>query len=405
MAEKRKDSKNRNLNAGESQRKDGKYEYKYTDVLGNRKSIYSWRLVPTDKMPQGKKFDLSLREKEQEIKKELELGIVNTNKTVADVVEDYIALKNGLKYGTIENYNISLIRIKRYSFANMKINKVKMQDAKMFAKQLKNDGFAFPSIRITVGLLYSAFNEAIRNDEILKNPFNFKLSDVIKNDTKPRQALTESEKQRFLDFLKDDPIYSKIYNEVYILLHTGLRIAELCGLTFDDIDLEKKRIKISHQLSKKGRTGCCIQTPKSSAGYREIAISDDVVDILKKAISERTKPKVEPIVDGYTNFIFLARNGMPQKGHLYEQRFRNAVNKYNQTHSDSLPKITPHILRHTYCTDMVHKNINPKSLQYLMGHSTIAITMNEYTHTNADIAADDFNKAIESNNTMSPESK
>lgn len=75
MSGKRRDSKNRILRSGESQRKDGRYAYKYTDTFGKPQFVHAWKLVPTDKTPKGKREDKSLREKVKEIQKTLMTGL------------------------------------------------------------------------------------------------------------------------------------------------------------------------------------------------------------------------------------------------------------------------------------------------------------------------------------------
>ena len=80
MSEKRRDNKNRILRTGESQRKDGRYAYKYIDTFGKPQFVYSWKLVPTDKTPAGKRDDIALREKEKEIQKDLDDGIDHIGK-------------------------------------------------------------------------------------------------------------------------------------------------------------------------------------------------------------------------------------------------------------------------------------------------------------------------------------
>ena len=102
MSETRRDSKNRKLQTGESQRKDGRYVYKYTDLLGNPQSVYSWKLVSTDKTPAGKRKDISLREKEKEIRKDLDDGISPQGKkmTVCQLYAKYIRQRGNVRHNT-----------------------------------------------------------------------------------------------------------------------------------------------------------------------------------------------------------------------------------------------------------------------------------------------------------------
>ena len=92
------------------------------------------------------------------------------------------------------------------------------------------------------------------------------------------------------------------------------------------------------------------------------------------------------MVDGYGGFLFLDKNGRPMVALHWEKYMQHAREKYNREHLLQLPPITPHVCRHTYCTNMANSGMNPKTLQYLMGHSDISVTLNIYTHTGYDDA-------------------
>ena len=104
MISKRRDDKGRVLQQGEWQEPSGRYRYKYTDSLGKRKILYSWRLTEADKMPEGKRADLSLREKERKVQSLQMQGITGSNITVLELVERYLSLKTGVKHNTLANY-------------------------------------------------------------------------------------------------------------------------------------------------------------------------------------------------------------------------------------------------------------------------------------------------------------
>lgn len=85
---------------------------------------------------------------------------------------------------------------------------------------------------------------------------------------------------------------------------------------------------------------------------------------------------------GYANFLFLNQSGLPKTASCYESMFQGLVRKYNKNHKleEALPNITPHTMRHTFCTRLAHAGMNPKDLQYIMGHSNITMTLNYYAH-------------------------
>ena len=92
------------------------------------------------------------------------------------------------------------------------------------------------------GVLRPAFQMAVDDDIIMKNPFGFELASVVVNDSVRREAVSRDQMRKFLKFIHDDNIYCKYYEVVYILFHTGLRISEFCGLTVRDIDLKNMKI-------------------------------------------------------------------------------------------------------------------------------------------------------------------
>ena len=107
-----------------------------------------------------------------------------------------------------------------------------------------------------------------------------------------------------------------------------------------------------------------------------------VYQALKRVVKNRGK-KTTIMIDGYTNFLFLKRDGTPKVGMDYNNMIRNLLKKYNKQHKEPLPNITPHSFRHTFCTRMANAGMNPKALQYIMGHANITMTLDYYTHVDA----------------------
>ena len=240
------------------------------------------------------------------------------------------------------------------------------------------------------------------NEDILvKNPFGFQLAGVLVNDAVTREAISKDQMRKFLKFVHDDVVYCKYYEVVYILFHTGMRISEFCGLTLKDIDLENRTINIDHQLQRTSDMRYIIETTKTDAGTRVLPITEDVAQMFQAVIEDRNAPKVEKAIDGYSGFLFYDDNGMPLVAMHWQHRFNHMVGRYNDIYRVQMPNITPHVCRHTYCSNMAKSGMNPKTLQYLMGHSDISVTMNVYTHIGFDDAEEelkrmeDFRKAQE----------
>ena len=380
MSEKRRDSKNRILRTGESQRKDGRYAYKYIDAFGKPQFVYAWKLVPTDRTPAGKREDISLREKVEEILQDKNDGIDTAGKkmTVYELFKKYLKQQRNARASTQNTYHYLLEFLKKDKFGARSIDTVKISDVKTWLLELKENGLAYGTVLFYKRALKPAFKMALHDDCIRKNPFDFSLSSVMKNDTQSRQALTQEQEEKLLAFVQSDVCYQKHYDEIIVLLRTGLRISEFCGLTVNDLDFTNRVINIDHQLIKLKRN-YIVQPPKSENGVRQIPMSDEVYQSLKNILKHRRKQK-ELEIDGYKDFLFINRNGNPNVAVNYEAVFRKLVNKYNSKHEEQLPRITPHVMRHTFCTRLANAGMNPKALQYVMGHSNITITLNLYSH-------------------------
>ena len=240
MSEKRRDNRGRILHNGESQRQDGRYAYKYKDLNGEYKFVYSWRLDKNDRTPAGRARDHSLREKERQIQQDLFKKIVPNggDLTVLDLVEKYLSLKGNVRHNTQANYNFVMNIIRKEDFGKLRIDKVKQSDAKAWL-----------------------------------------------------------------------------------------------------IKMQK--------------------------------------------------------VDGNTGFLFLDKNEMPMVALHWEHYFKHIRTKYNKIYRIQLPKITPHVCRHTFCSNMAKSGMNPKTLQYIMGHSDIGITLDTYTHLKIEDAQAEFDRCLE----------
>lgn len=396
MSEIRKDNKGRRLATGESQDKDGRYRYKYNDAFGKRKSVYSWRLTESDPYPKGKRKDISLREKEKEVEKALRNAVATSggNMTVLELVQRYISQKRGVKHNTQANYNFVINVIKKEEFGAKRIDTIKLSDAKAWLIKLQDDGRGYSSIHSIRGVIRPAFQMAVDDDLIRKNPFEFQLATVVVNDSVTREAITRKQQREFLRFIKEDKHFCKYYDGIYILFNTGLRVSEFVGLTVNDIEFNKQRIKIDHQLQRTRNMEYEILTPKTEKGERYVPMKEDVADCFRRIIQNRKHPKIEPMIDGYSGFLFLDKNDMPMVALHWEKYFQHIRDKYNSIYKVQMPCITPHVCRHTFCSNMAKSGMNPKTLQYIMGHSDIGVTLNTYTHLQFEDALEEMKKVV-----------
>lgn len=374
MSEKRRDKKGRVLRNGESQRADNSYQYRYTDPHGRRKYVYAPTLE-------------ELRAKENTIIRDLNDGIdyAGGEISVTELVERYMGIKRGLRKNTMRAYGAAVNRVKKSYFGHMKVRDVKLSDAKKWFVSLHDAGMKQNTIGVIQSIIRPAFEMAVDDDIIRKNPFKFTLSDLIPNDALTRNALTKKQQDAFLNFVLEH-CHAHCYDEMVILLETGMRVSEMYGLTKSDIDFKKRRIYIRRQLCRTAEKPYFVTSPKTKSGIRVVPMTDSVYMAFRNVVEHRGKPKIEMIVDGYSGFLFLDKDKRPKVAMHLENYMRGLQKRYLKSHGNTLPTITPHVLRHTFCTNAQQAMLDVKSLQYIMGHSTASVTLDVYTHSNYESA-------------------
>lgn len=389
----KKDSKGRNLRQNENQMKDGRYRYRYTDRDGNRKAIYAWKLVKTDKTPNGKKEDICLREKELQLQKDLSDGIdvyAGETTTVYELIMKYIDTKTMIVPTTRTNYiNITNKNIKPNRLGKMKIVNVRKSDVKLFYAYLRNEReFSTNTIQLYQNLIFPAFQMAVDDFMIRVNPAKDCMKEYVRGSlSSTRKPLSREEQKVLLDYVKSHCIYSVYYPMIAFMISTGCRISETLGLTWNDIDLKQKFVNVNHQLINKkveGKPLHFIAQTKNKTN-RIIPLQDDIIEIMRdykrKTYFNSISSGCE--IEGYTNFVFLNRENKFHKVATLVRAFhgiRDSYNKSKDVDEIELPDFTPHTLRHTACTRYAENGMDPKVLQMIMGHKNIAITMQVYNH-------------------------
>lgn len=402
-----KNGKKRVLKQGETQRKDGRYMFRYKDPNDNNKVKYeySWRLERTDPVPAGKKIGPSLRELEADISRRVALGATasDVDVTVQQQLEKYYSSKVNRRESTVKGYNtVRHFLETQPHFYQRKIGEIKNSDAISFIVSLqKNHHKCSSSIKHIKGDLKGAFQMAVNDNILYKNPFDWDLKDHLSLSEKKKKALDTREKTFYLDYIKRDKHYSKYYPFYYILFETGVRISEFCGLTIDDIDFAEKKIHVRRQL--RMDFGEYRATAlKTDSGCRDVRLTDELAVQFQNLIDNRPKMRKEFMVKEYDDenmftgnyvggFLTFNKNGTPNLAHNIESFFRCAWNKYVKIYKFPIKEqVTPHICRHTFATSLYKRGIHIKSAQYLLGHSDPSITARIYTDTDAETAYEDF---------------
>lgn len=373
----RKDSRNRVLRNGETERKDGRYMYRYTDKkTGQRKTIYA-RDLP------------ELREKEKSVLSDVEDNIRTGGNvkslTVNDLFRHYLEMKE-ISDSTKVNYRSTWKNNVEDSIGRYKVVQVLPSDIKKLYSGLSQKGLAKSSIKRVHNLLHPVLEMAVDDDIIRRNPVKSVWGDYGR-EPEEKKALKVAQQKRLMEFVKSDTTYNAYCPMLTVMLGTGARCGELVGLTWDDVDMEKKEIHIRRTLVYKDYGDGLklhVSTPKTKSGIRTIPMSDGVYNAFaqqKELNSLLGKDKNRFEVEGLQDFVFITRNGRPLLMCSVNKILSNIVKAVNaQGQEETFPDISAHTMRHTFCTRMAENGMDIKVLQYLMGHANINITMQVYNH-------------------------
>ena len=274
----------------------------------------------------------------------------------------------------------------RDSIGQYKVVQVVPSDIKKLYSDLSKQGLARSSIKHIHNLLHPVLEMAVDDEIINRNPVKSVWSDYGR-EPEEKKALTLKQQKQLMQFLKSDSMYKCYHPMLTIMLGTGVRCGELVGLTWDDVDLEKKEIKIRRTLVYKDYGDGLklhVSTPKTKSGVRTIPMSDSVYNAFTEQKELNTllgRDRNEFEVEGLRNFVFITRNSRPLLMNSVNKILTNIVKAINaQEPEEPFPPVSAHTMRHTFCTRMAENGMDIKVLQHIMGHANINITMQVYNH-------------------------
>ena len=354
-----KDLKGKELGVGICQTKDKKYVARITTRNGKRvKRVF-------DKLIDCKKWIAEARYNEEH-------GSIRVLSDMSvDAWYEYwiteIKAKT-VRFNTIRNHNERYKQnIKEY-IGHMPLNEVKPIHCQNVLNRM-TDTYRNSTIKMTSITMYGMFQSAVDNELILKNPMTKYVRCTSGKPSKPPRVLSVEEQKLFLETTKE----SSNYNQYAFLLQTGLRTGEMIGLKWSDIDFEKRILHVSRTMEYRYSVGeWRIGETKTKNGCRDIPLTTEAIEILKrqkKKVQELKTVKME-----FSDFVFLSRKGEPTKNSAYDTKLMYYCDKVG------MQRFSMHTLRHTFATRCIEAGMRPKTLQMILGHSNIGITMNLYVH-------------------------
>ena len=354
-----KDLKGKELGVGICQTKDKKYVARITTRNGKRvKRVF-------DKLVDCRKWIAEARYNEEH-------GAISVlGEMSVDAWYEYwiteIKAKT-VRQNTIRNHNERYKQnIKEY-IGQMPLNEVKPIHCQNILNQMA-DTYRNSTIKLTSITMYGMFQSALDNELILKNPMTKYVRCTSGKPSKPPRVLSVEEQKLFLETTKE----SSNFNQYAFLLQTGLRTGEMIGLKWSDIDFEKRILHVSRTMEYRYSVGeWRIGETKTKNGCRDIPLTTEAIEILKrqkKKVQELKTVKME-----FSDFVFLSRKGEPTKNSAYDTKLMYYCDKVG------MQRFSMHTLRHTFATRCIEAGMRPKTLQMILGHSNIGITMNLYVH-------------------------
>lgn len=295
----------------------------------------------------------------------------NEETKVEDLYRCWIGIKEkSVRPNTVRNYRERYERNVRPIIGDLKVSEVKPFHCQQILNEMAERGYTASTINLAKITISNMFDFGVQNDLILKNPCSKGVRASIGKEATKREALTIEQQRKFMAGVKGN-----VYENQYIfLLQTGLRTGEMMGLRWSDIDLEAGLLRVKQTMAYNYKTGeWRVGPPKSGSGYRSVPLTEEAARILRKQKAARAKCGI--VLPEWRDYVFLGEAGVPTKNSAYDAMLYKLCDRIG------IPRVSMHMLRHTFATRCIEAGMKPKTLQTILGHANISITMNLYVHT------------------------
>lgn len=289
--------------------------------------------------------------------------------------------KNQIKIGTYTSYQKYYDCAIKERLGNKQIGDIRGEHIQKLYNDLVKDGYALSSIKVVAAVLNGCLQQAMRNGLIERNPI--KLAELPRQkEKKGRQAMTKEQQALFMEYARD----SYLYNFFAVMLRTGMRTGEMRGLKYTDIDKKKNVIHVQRTLKYIEGKGYLEDTPKTRTSTRDIPLTAALKELL-----ENQRKYWGFKVERLDRYLFCNENGDP----LSRERVQGEIDRITKRIKEDgheFPHITPHVFRHTFATRAIEAGMQPQVLKTILGHSSLAMTMDLYSHVLPDTKADEMAK-------------
>jgi integrase len=351
------------LPAGVRKRDNGSFEKRFT-LDGKQRSICAKSLK-------------ELEQKEHDLRQQIKDGTYTKNKdlTLDKYFEEWIALREKkVKSNTVLSYKDNYYTYISPALGKCKIRKIEKRQIDLMFVDIQ--GISVSSKKLVMTVLRMILNDAVNDEIISKNPATMvKLErdySAKANETYHR-ALTKEEQAAFVAEMKND-FYSEL---IEFMLVTGMRIGECAALEWSDVNLEQKKINVNKTVTRDINGNFIVgDSPKSESGKRDIFINDEIEEILHR--QKRKMKSLDGIIK-FSNRVFSTVNGTIIWNAYINRRIKLALERLDAK-GIHIEHFTCHALRDTFATRCIEQGMQPKSLQKIMGHKNISVTMNIYAH-------------------------
>lgn len=383
-----KDLNGKEIGHGIMQKKDGRYEARYVDRFGKRKSISGHNLKEVKK-----KFNEAIYENEKEIN-------IKDNIKLDDWYNKWM---NVYKYNVIRDnskrhYNQVYFKHISPYLGNLNISDITQLEIRELIKKLDSQGYQYETKNKVKILLVDMFNKAIIDEFVKKNPA--KGISIKRDEDKEIQVLSVEDQSAFFDCCKGT-FYDNFFN---VAISTGMRIGEIASLRWEDIDLEKKLIHVRRTLvyqkyDNDTRKTFHFELPKTKTSYRDIPINKQCEIALKKQYMQKNiiadkAPKSKIPEKQFQDLLFTTKFNTPLNSQIVCDAIKKIVNEINLMRdvTEEMELFSCHCFRHTFATRCFEAGIKPKTVQGYLGHASLQMTMDLYTSLLKDYQKSEMDK-------------